>query len=102
MATLTEVMTIATHSSNSHHLKVMVELHQRSLHQQQTLRAVLLPILMPSMEATRTILPCGMLRLLSSSREGSLLRHLLEPRLSPAYYELAHDAETTSINACFA
>jgi hypothetical protein len=78
----------------------MVLLHPRSLLRlQQTLQAALPLTHMLSMVATRTISPCGMLRLPNNSnKEG----HRPKPdlRLSRVRSDVALVAETSSIDAC--
>jgi hypothetical protein len=90
---------ITTHNSHSLQLMLTVVLHQRSLLRLQLIPQVV-PLLIPmlSMVATRTISPCGMLRLPNNSnKEG---HRPLDPRLSRARFDVALVAETSSIDAC--
>jgi hypothetical protein len=89
-----------THSSHSllRPTVGMLLLHPRSLLRlQQTLQAALPLTHMLSMVATRTISPCGMLRLPNNSSKEGLLP-LLGHRI--ARFDATHVAETSSHDAC--
>jgi hypothetical protein len=99
LATVQAEAMITTHSSNSPLLTGTAAPQLRSLPHPQPIPQVVRPLtLMPCMAVIRTISPCGMPRLLnSSSKEGN--RPSLDPRLSRVCFDVAHVAETPSIDA---